>query len=339
MKRIKSLEKLLGKHKPTFLASHIVDAGSDNDDEEVIRVGGAEDDGCKPGKRGPITTNSSTLSSIDATLDEAPRDYFISRFVNSSADVATREAELAASRLLTPLGDICRHLSPLLIGASAESDTASRLHGGVSGVAISASKGGAHDDMLSRVKGSATLSDEISQVRKGPSSIVSGNLKFPSCSLEEPRHGAVESSVAKSWLLSYGREPATFLATSGFASPSKSDASHFPFTPLQHLLWGPVSSYCDLSFSLRSDDNARELRSLLALHIASHVSKARTLVSGHDQKIRESHLAIQASRLASISHKAGREPGSALLATSRAQAQDPCPTVVVPEFRDLAAKW
>jgi hypothetical protein len=137
------------------------------------------------------------LRSTTDSLTEAPRDYFLSRCVNSSADVATREAELAASRWLTPLGDVCKHLSPLSIGASAESDTASRLHGGVTGVAISASKGSAYDDMLSRVKGAVTLSGEILQVRKD-SAIGSDNVMLPSCCLEEPRHGADGELCCKS---------------------------------------------------------------------------------------------------------------------------------------------
>ena len=347
MKRHAKLDKLFsGKLQKTTpssrLATQDVNADSDNGDEELIRVGGAAGEGDKPEKRRPIliSTDSSvsTLTLFDESVDVHtgdPLDLFTSRFVNSSADLAVREAELSAARALASLGDVCTLLPPSMIGASAESDTATRLHGGVTGVAISASNGRAHDDLVSRVKEVASLYNE--QLPSESSSLISNRAptKLLSCRLEEPRHGAVESSVAKAWLSSYGREPAALRAANCVASSSTGATSPFPFTPLQHLLWGSISSYRDVSFCLRSEDNSRELRSLLALHIASHVSKARALVSDHDKKIREAHLAIQASRLAAIERKAGREPASASPAElGAANAHKPRKSVAVPEFRD-----
>jgi hypothetical protein len=71
-----------------------------------------------------------------------------------------------------------------------------------------------------------------------------------------------------------------------------------PFTPLQSLLWGPLNHYCDVYFAARTHRNARELRTLLALHVANHALKAREAVQRHDQRIKEAATTRRVAKLA-----------------------------------------
>jgi hypothetical protein len=86
--------------------------------------------------------------------------------------------------------------------------------------------------------------------------------------------GFVEKSLIKAWQVTYGNEPSTAFSLNT-KDLSSIPAQHQNLTPLQFSLWKPLSSYRDIVFNLRTFDNARELRTLSALHVANHLLKAR----------------------------------------------------------------
>jgi len=235
----------------------------------------------KVGHENRDTTSLSVYSS---------KDPFMLRFSGSSdkvvdvlSNVVSAEAKFKTSRLLTSIDEAGAALPTNSIGANPFFDDGSLLYGGAINVHISASVGEAADDMK----------DVMSVLRDSKRSQPGTNSSLfstPFVDLSSLTGGCVDKSLVKAWNSTYGSEPATFL--SELRKPADPSLSQ-NFTPLQFSLWRPLSSYRDIHFSLRSFDNAREIRTLSALHVATHLLKSRNLVSFHDRQIKAALLKVE----------------------------------------------
>jgi hypothetical protein len=283
----------------------------------------------------------------DTFLDDnsSTDDPFLHRFSGSTVDTqlidkVSAEAILKASRSLTNIDLSPSILSVNSIGANSEFQSGSLLQGGAINVSISASIGLAADEM----------NDVISTLKSSKRSVDKKFSPFftPFVDLSSKFGGSVEKSLKKAWQATYGNEPG-----SAFSLKTKNVSSipteHQNFTPLQFSLWKPLSSYRDIVFNLRTFDNARELRTISALHVANHLLKARKLVTGHDRLIKEALMKAEESKREKVLRK------DALKQAKKKQTKDTLlheyesggaaishldsttsaePVVTVPEFRD-----
>jgi hypothetical protein len=218
------------------------------------------------------------------------KDPFILRFSGTLDDdaaallnVVSAEAALKASRVLTSIDEACTILPINSIGANPVYEDGSLLHGGAMKVHISASVGEAADEM----KDVMSVLNDSKRSQPGTNSSL---YSTPFVDLSSLTGGCVDKYLVKAWNTTYGSEPATFL--SELRRPADPSLSQ-NFTPLQFSLWRPLSSYRDIHFSLRSFDNAREIRTLSALHVATHLLKSRNLVSFHDRQIKAALLKVE----------------------------------------------
>jgi len=216
------------------------------------------------------------------------KDPFMLRFSDSSnkvtdvlSNIVSTEAAVKVSRELTSIDEAGAALPTNSIGANPFFEDGSLLHGGAMNVHISASIGEADDEMKDVI---SVLKD--SKRSRGTNSSL---FSAPFVDLSSLTGGCVDKFLADAWNTTYGSESAIFLSELPSQKPSLSQN----FTPLQFSLWKPLSSYRDIYFTLRSFDNAREIRTLSALHVANHLLKARNLVVGHDRQISEALLKVE----------------------------------------------
>lgn len=322
------------------------DDDEDEDEKEVGDGDEEEDDGDTDEEE---TLHDDEFAAVDVSGDDkdllltSSKDTFFLRFSGSTdgvdtqlADAISAEAALKASRVIMSI-DLAPSVIPVeSIGANPESADGTFLHGGAINVHVSASVGAAADEMT----------DVFSMLgarrsRKGTNSFL---YSVPHVDLTSSTGGCINKSLAKAWQSTYGSEPANSflnLPSHNTLDPPLSQN----LTPLQFSLWHPLSSYRDIHFTLRSFDNAREVRTLSALHVASHLLKARNLVSGHDRQIKEALLRMEelkrdkllkkdALKQAKRSERNGTYPREEEGHKSGDLRGNSALSVSVPEFRD-----
>jgi hypothetical protein len=330
----------------------------DEDDEEDEEDGGADSD-----------ATSSADGSVDGPAASRPPRAFVERYLSEALTdpVAASAARAAANASYAPLPDATR-LNPAAIGAAAEPGTVRGLQATATEAVVPlAAK--ALADLLPAASSSSSSSSSSQQL--SPALLVPPPMDLVAA--------GVKAKLAAVWMDTYGKEPAAALLAVGVsakalagrgaaaprgsgaaASASSSSSSAplpLPFTPLQSALWPAVSSYSDVYFAARTHLNARELRTLAALHVVNHVVTARDLVTAHDRAIREAHVAIRAARLAAAAARAekgdkkerkkalalaaaaaagaGASANGAAAAAAASAAPEPAPArVEVPEHRD-----
>jgi hypothetical protein len=284
----------------------------------------------------------------DTFLDDntSNDDPFLHRFSGSTVvtqliDNVSAEAILKASRSLTSIDISPSILTVHSIGANSELQCGSLLQGGAVKVSISESIGSAADEMndvISRLKSSKRSADK----KFSP-------FSTPFVDLSSKSGGFVKKSLVRAWQATYGSEPSTTLSLNT-KHLSTIPSEHQNLTPLQYSLWKPLSSYRDIIFNLRTFDNARELRTLSALHVANHLLKARKVVNGHDRLIKEALMKVEEAKREKVLQKDALKQGKKdhikdsllleeegnsgassghLKSTTSAE-----PVVTVPEFRD-----
>ena len=267
-------------------------------------------------------------SDSNAEGAEEPHDPFQARYVLSRPKDSDADALASAAKQALHYAPMAGFAVPCGLFGAGHLDSGETLT-----ASASASVDTAH---LSTLLGPANAVREMVSSSNPAASSFSGNgsssaggrssviTRLDPPSLDLQGESSVVSKVAAAWNATYGGETraialrrakwaARLAKRSGDVSLAAAGAGagaqqQYPLSPLQYALWSPLSRYNDVYFAARTATNARELRTLSALHVANHVVKARELVQRHDLTLKR--LAAEA-RAARIARRVAKSVGSA----------------------------
>lgn len=299
-------------------------ASADDDDDEDDDEGGA----IRNRRRGRNVNNSDNEASGSESESEGdggededdassvgvaePADPFLARYVFVRPEDADADAVAAAAKAALKYAPVSDFTVPAALFGAGHLDT---------GVAVSASaSAGAVTGSLLETLAPANAVREVASASSS-SGAAAGAKRAPVLTrLYPPSHDLASQShvvpkLANTWDATYGAETRAIAArrakwvnrtakrlAAEDGAPAPPPAAPlgkaYPLSPLQHSLWGPMSGYNDVYFACRTPTNARELRTLTALHVANHAVKARDLVQRHDGTLKRLAAEARAARMA-----------------------------------------
>ena len=114
--------------------------------------------------------------------------------------------------------------------------------------------------------------------------------------------------LALAWRATYGAEARAAALRRAARSGIAIGPGDRPFTPLQVSLWPAIADYRDALTAIASRENARELRTLTALHAANHALRSREIVAANDGALAAAVAATRAARVeAAAAEESGKE--------------------------------